>query len=233
MVVSDLASLAFRAQLRHWSSLLADGHERVGWKLAFGIEAIERVRGARPLLGYLTSASRLPDGGVYHAPSGYGGLRFEAEVAVHVAEQVDPEMDDSEIVAAADAIAAALEIVNLAQPEDGLVRVVENNVLHEAFVLGDPRPLTRPDVSVTAVSAVDGREARRTTVAPPLVAGLREAAALLNEHGEALEPGDWLMTGSMAQTECVPGTRSSVSISGLGELSVRIGESPHDPNGIG
>jgi hypothetical protein len=95
------------------------------------------------------------------------------------------------------------------------------------------RPLTRPDVSVTAVSAVDGQEARRTTVIPPLVAGLREAAPLLEEHGEALEPADWLIPGSIAQIECVPGTRASVSISGLGELSVRIAESPRDPNGIG
>src|SRR4051794_18313163 len=60
-----LAALAAQLELRR--ELLADGARHVGWKLAFGIDALEAVLGTRPGTGYLTSATQLADGALFSA----------------------------------------------------------------------------------------------------------------------------------------------------------------------
>src|SRR5436190_9930237 len=68
---------ALGRQLAAWRGGLASGAERVGWKLGMGDR--ERI-GAGPVIGYLTSASQLPPGGVY---GGSGGqLVADAEIAL-------------------------------------------------------------------------------------------------------------------------------------------------------
>jgi hypothetical protein len=52
---------------------------RVGWKIALGIPEVEELIGSEPVIGSLTTASRLEDGGTYR---GCGPLHADAEVVI-------------------------------------------------------------------------------------------------------------------------------------------------------
>jgi 2-keto-4-pentenoate hydratase len=217
---ADEAVAAFRAQLDRWRRILGQGAKRVGWKLAFGIDSIEAVQGDVPMLGHLTSRTELPNQGSFQG-GGATELGFDTELAIQVARRVEPEEEDRKLAAAVGAVAVALELVDLDAPQDDLVRVIENNVMHQAFVLGKPSP-PRITGELTAAALVDGREVERATKTPDLVAGIRHAARLLGSVGEALVPGDWILTGSLTQAPCGRRTTVSASIIGLDTVTMHI-----------
>lgn len=70
-----------RAQLARRDAALARGATHIGWKLAFGIPAIERATGGAPLVGYLTSATQLTPGSTFPVGAVGDGLRAETELA--------------------------------------------------------------------------------------------------------------------------------------------------------
>jgi 2-keto-4-pentenoate hydratase len=82
-------SLALRAQLSARRAELDSGAVRIGWKVGLHIAEVEEVMGSEPVLGYLTSATRLESGGTFHA-RGVRALRAESEVAVELGRDVRP-----------------------------------------------------------------------------------------------------------------------------------------------
>jgi 2-keto-4-pentenoate hydratase len=173
---------ATRALLRDWRAALDEGAQRVGWKLGYDFEEIEAVIGDGAVLGYLTSATLLEDGGRFDSSS-VRELRAETEVAVR----------------AGGGQAVALELVDVARPPDDLEGIVAGNVAHRAFVLGPERD---------AVGDYG-----------PVV---RTAAALLETAGERLEPGDWVLSGSITHDPVGPGDAATAAVDGLGTVSVTI-----------
>ena len=78
---------ALTVQLDAWRAALAGGAERVGWKLGMG----ERERiGAGPVIGHLTSATRLPSGAALDV-SELAAPYADAEVALVIGEDVAPD----------------------------------------------------------------------------------------------------------------------------------------------
>src|ERR671932_618645 len=118
---------ALRGQLDEQRRLLRAGHERIGWKVALGIGEVERLVGAHPVIGYLTSATELPSG-ARHSATGAAELCVDAELAVRIS-------GDGGI----SGYAAALELVDLRQGRGSVESVLRANVLHRAFVLGAAR----------------------------------------------------------------------------------------------
>ena len=80
---------ALTAQLGLWRVALAEGADRVGWKLGMGEG--ERI-GPGPVIGHLTSATQLEPGATYRA-RGAVDLRADAEVAIRLGADVDPNAD--------------------------------------------------------------------------------------------------------------------------------------------
>jgi 2-keto-4-pentenoate hydratase len=80
------------------------------------------VIGDAAVLGYLTSATLVEDGGTFDAGA-VRELRVETEVAVRVGGGQ----------------AVALELVDVARPPDDLEGIVAGNVAHRGFVLGPER----------------------------------------------------------------------------------------------
>ena len=177
---------AFDRQLERRAEALSAGAERVGWKL--GVGGRERI-GDGPVVGYLTSASRLESEQSY-AADGTAALYADAEVAL--------ELDEHGRSAG---YAPALEIVDL-EGSDDAEEIVADNVFHRAVAFGAFRSdWTGGEGSLL----VDDR----VRDAAPAAAGYERLVArlaeLLGAAGEGIEPGDMLITGSIVQVPVAAG----------------------------
>jgi 2-keto-4-pentenoate hydratase len=193
-------------QREGWRRALGGGAERVGWKIALGIGEVERQIGAQPVIGYLTSASRLPSGAA-HSAAGAAELCVDAELAV--------EIGDGGTISG---YAAALELVDLGQARGTLESVVAANVLHRAFVLGP----THADPARAARVYVEGALRKGGIANFDLEARLDAARHWLAAVGERLEPGDRVITGSIVQVPVEPGDDVVVDMAELGRLETPI-----------
>ena len=197
---------ALRGQLDERRRLLEAGHERVGWKVALGIEEVERLIGQRPVIGYLTSATLLASG-ARHSATGAEELCVDAELAVRIGRD-----------GVSSGYAASLELVDLRQGRGGVESVVRANVLHRAFVLGPARDepahaaRIRVGEAVRAEGEIDFDVEERVA----------STASWLSALGEQLRPGDWIITGSIVQVAVSPGDKVAVELGELDRLEVSI-----------
>jgi 2-oxo-3-hexenedioate decarboxylase len=209
-VIDERVAAGLRTQLEGWRAALERGAERVGWKIGLNIpEAQEPFGLAEPVIGHLSSATRLDDGGTYSAGDAES-LRLEPEVAV--------ELGPSGSVAG---LGAAIEIVDVGRPPGGLEGIVAGNVFHRAFVLGPSRPPSGERLD--AVVSVNGQR-REAAEAPTDFADVVDVVARhLEAVGERLEPGDRIIAGSLTpQTPLEPGDEAAVEIGPLGRLALTI-----------
>lgn len=194
-------------QLLEWRAELATGAERVGWKIGRGIVPGEEQ--LEPVIGHLTTATRLRRGGVY--PVGDAReLRVDAELAIEIGMAGEPIR-----------YGAALELVDVARPPEDFESIVAGNVWHRAFALGPlrrepPSEVVRAEIRVN--DEVAGTGERRLD--PDETARL--AAELLEAAGERLEPRDRIITGSIVQANVAPGDVVVAALGDLGEVGVRL-----------
>jgi len=203
---------ALGRQLDSWRAALGGGAERVGWKLGIGHR--ERI-GDGPVIGHLTSASRLPSGGELDV-SGLAAPHADAEVALLIGEDVAPHSDRASAAAAIAGYGTALELCDLG-PAGGPEDIVAANVFHRAFALGDldrPWPV-RPPLGRLLVDGQTRAEAVADADHAELV---RVVAALLGRMGERLRAGDCLITGSIVQMAVTPPSDVAAEIDGLGRV---------------
>lgn len=207
---------ALAVQLENWRATLAEGAERVGWKLGIG----DRERIGRELaIGHLTSATCLEAGGTYSAGSAVD-LRADAEIALHIGRDVDRRADLSVAQDAVSGFGAALELVDLGRPANDPEAVVATNVFHRAFVLG-PSQRELP-VGLEAALIVNG-ELRASASAPEDFSdSVYAVARALGALGERLQAGDRIITGSVVQVGVEPGDEVVADLGGLGRLQLLI-----------
>ena len=202
---------ALERQLESWRAALEGGAERVGWKIGLNIpEVQERLGLEEPVIGHLTSETRLEPGGTYSA-EGAEALRLEPEIAIEVGP-------DQSIAAAAPAI----ELVDVGRPPGGLDGIVAENVFHRAFAIGEASA-GAPAESVTATVAVNGEQRASAEAADDLTRVVDLVARLLHAAGERHEPGDRIIAGSLTpQVPDEPDDEVAVEVSGLGRVETRI-----------
>jgi 2-keto-4-pentenoate hydratase len=212
-VIDPRLESALAAQLADWRAALADGADRVGWKLGMG----DRERIGGPVIGHLTSASLLRDGSAYEASA--GDLRADAEVVVEMGRDLGADADEDEARAAIAGYGAALELVDLAEPPVEPEAIVAANVWHRAVVLaGGGETLT----------VVEGRlivngEVRASAAAPAdVVDRVLVVARLLGAMGERLQAGDRIITGSVVQVPLAPGDEVVADLGALGRARARV-----------
>jgi 2-keto-4-pentenoate hydratase len=208
---------ALAEQLGRRRTALDAGAERVGWKLGLG-EA-ERI-GQGPVVGHLTTATQLEPGAAYPAGDPVA-LRADAEVAIELGRDVDPDAGSDAVLAAIAAYGAALEVVDLGAPPHDPERIVAANVFHRAFALG---PLDRrwPAEGVEGRLFVDGELRASAAAGHELAALVRSVAAILGAIGERLQAGDRLIMGSVVQVPIAPGDRVTAELGSLGEVRLSI-----------
>jgi 2-keto-4-pentenoate hydratase len=210
------------AALAAWRRELAGGAERLGWKIGLNIPEVQKQLGIEePVIGYLTSATLVEDGGEYVAGEA-GALRAEPEVALELGAAVAPDADVDEARDAIAGLAPAIELVDVDRPPTTVEQIVAGNVFHRAVVLGPSRP-AMPAEGMRAVMRVDGEERESADAPDDFTDVVRLTARLLGAAGERLEAGDRIIAGSLtAQAAVEPGNEVSVEIGGLGSVRVRV-----------
>jgi len=205
-------------QLSFWRALLDAGNKRVGWKLGMG----ERERiGPGPVIGHLTTATQLQPGSIYR-PDG-AALHADAEVALELAHDVEPDADRDAAEAAIAGYGVGLELVDLGPMPGGAEGIVAGNVFHRAFALGRLQP-DWPDHPPMARLVV-GAQVRASALADEDYAELvRSVGAILGAMGERLKAGDHLITGSVVEVPRARGENVVADIGKLGEVGLEIAE---------
>jgi 2-keto-4-pentenoate hydratase len=220
------------AQLRGWRSRIEQGERRVGWKIAFNVPAVqERLGISAPVIGALSSDGELKPG-TSHSLAGGTTVGVEPEVAVHVSALVPAGESRERAARAIGALGAAIEVVDIDMPFEDLERLLARNVFQRAFMLG-PAHEERAGGALDQVLArvyKDGVErecARAADVLGDLANTVILVADLLAEAGEALEPGDVIITGSLTPIVWVEaGDRVEVDLGPLGRLEASFVAGP-------
>jgi len=180
---------------------------RVGWKLGIGDR--ERISD-QIAVGHLASATRLEPGDAYEPADGED-LHADAEVAVEIGP-------DGRIAA----YGAALELVDLRSPPDTPEDVVAANVFHRAVAFA-PTWGSLPSEGVEARLLVNGEVSDAGRAADDIEEKVAAAARILEAVGEALAPGDLVITGSVVQVAVAPGDRVEADLGELGRVGLGIG----------
>ena len=188
---------------------LEAGAQPRGWKLGFGAPAaMEKLGIDRPLVGFLTDRTLLPDGGTANV-GGWTKPMLEAEVAVRIGH-------DGQI----DGYATAIELADLDPPPEDAATILAGNIFHRHFLVGPVRKA--PGTSATL--SRDGEELARTDSPTALTGEYADLVETVREAaGGELQAGDVIITGSIfAPLQVEPGQAITVEVAPLGALTVRI-----------
>ncbi|HKX66874.1 MAG TPA: hypothetical protein VJN29_06595 [Intrasporangium sp.] len=190
-----------RQQIRR-RALLDSGAAHVGWKIGDGRR--ERI-GGQVVIGYLTSDSLHPDGGVIE--DAMEEPRAEVEVAVELGAPIKRSDRDRSIWSAIAGFRTALEICDIARPrgEDAAL-IVEENVFHNGLALGPAEPATPCGA---ASIYVNGGLIDAAPIERDFVGLLRWTAVLLHSLDLELVPGDVIITGGLVHVPVTHGELGS------------------------
>ena len=202
---------ATAAMLARRRSVLDAGAEPLGWKVGFNLPAIQGKLGIEaPLAGFLSSAGLLADGSTLDL--GGRPAVAEPEVAVEIG-------DDGR------SIAALLPALEVADPPDlswDVERILAGNIFHRAVAFG-PRVETTGDPGAARI-LVNGEERDQVPAGRTgahLEAMVAAVAARLEAAGEALAPGERIITGVLAPPPPVePGDTVRLELDALGAVGL-------------
>jgi 2-keto-4-pentenoate hydratase len=197
------------------AALLMTGAAHVGWKIGIGDR--ERIAG-QVVIGYLTSATLYADGQTIL--DSMGEPKAEVELAVELGSHVEPNDDDSAILAAIRTFRTALEVCDTARPRsDDAPLIVEENVFHHGLALGAGSP-TRPDGKASI--QINGIVVETASTERELAGLLRWTARLLQCLGERLSPGDVVITGGILHVPIRRGDHITAVLEGLDPVSLAL-----------
>jgi 2-keto-4-pentenoate hydratase len=200
-----------RAMLAMRARQLEEGATALGWKVGFNAPAVQAMFGLDgPVVGYLTNRTLVPDGATVDLAS-WVNPALEVEVAVRVGP--DGNLD---------VIAPALELVDLDLPFDDLEPILAQGLFHRGVVLGSEAPLALCAGLEVAVIDIDlGTELASAALAEDPAHTLEVTSRFLTQQGASLEPGQWVITGTIGPVVPLrPDLRLRVDFGRLGTLSL-------------
>ena len=201
------------AQLVRRREILAQGAEPIGWKIVFNIPEIQAKLGIyRPRAGFLTSDALLEDGATWSLGE-RGDVVVESEVAVELG-------DDGR------SIVALLPALELADPPDlslELEQILAGDIFNRAVAFGPRVETTEPGGARIVVNGEPQHEIEAARAGAQLDEMVGVVADRLAAAGEALQPGDRIITGVLAPPhKAAPGDRVRLEIDGLGALELEF-----------
>ena len=216
---------AYRIQDQVTALRLAAGERRAGWKLGYTSAVMRAQMGIEaPNFGPLTDAMLLGSPAVL--PAGALQPRIEPEIGLRLGRRLTAPCSVSDVLAACDAALACLEVVDSVWT--GYRFTLEDNTADGSsaawVVVGPSLPVS--DLAALPVAlSVDGQVVERGVGAAASghpAAGVVWLAEQLAARGQALEPGDLVITGGLTSARPLePGHRIGASF-GDGRYSVEI-----------
>jgi len=182
---------------------LSGGAVQAGWKAGFGTAAWrERFGVAAPLIGFLLDATRQqPDARISIA--GWATPLGEVEIALRLGQDVLGDATPEQALAAVDAIAPAIELVDLDPAPTDPSAVLAGNIFHRAWITGEfDTARAGGDLSglvghVTIMGTDLGPVTDLEAATGPAGEVLAEVARMAARHGRGLSAGDIVILGSI------------------------------------
>jgi len=217
-----------QVQLQKWKSKLDAGHQRVGWKIGFNAVADQaRMKLTCPIVGFLTSESVLESESIYTGKH-TSKLMVEAEVAILIGEDITTHPTKEQAAAAIKGFAPAIEIVDFARVPHDMRSILEDNIFHEAVIIGElSTQLHELNAADISASVQVNSETIQTGDASRYPKDMSEVvvcvASTLAKQGEFLQAGDWIIAGSITRpVEVTKDDQVDVLLAPLGSLQVDI-----------
>jgi 2-keto-4-pentenoate hydratase len=193
----------------------AEGAVVVGHKIGLTSLAMQELLGVdQPDFGYLTAAM-VSESGCTLSAGDFLAPRAEAEIAFRFARPLaGPDLDVADVLAAVDAVAPAIEVIDsrIADWRLTIADTVADNASSGHVVLGAWQPLGALDLAaVEAELTVAGPGGRHEAVhgrgdavlGHPATAVAWLARALHEYGGDAIAPGEIVLSGAMARAVVV------------------------------
>ncbi len=216
-----------RVQSQALAHAIAQGDTLRGWKLGLGAPAArQQFRLDAPLMGFLLAENFIPGGATVNL-NGWTRPMLEAEIAVHLASTVSPDLSDRDLLACVAGIGPAIELLDIDAPGDDVAAIVAGNIFQRRVVAGPITPGWSDDgvrgfaTAIIIDGVVVQSASDPTKLTGGIIQNLRHAAAYLAAFDHKLRPGDVLIAGSI--TPAVPvraNQHVAVRIEGLGSLEV-------------
>jgi 2-oxo-3-hexenedioate decarboxylase len=221
---------AYQIQQASIEKRVARGERRVGIKMGFTSRSKMIQMGLHDVIwGRLTSAMQVEDGGRTSFAK-YVHPRAEPEIAFVLKKALDGNVTAVEALAAVEAIAPAIEIIDSRYREFkfSLPDVIADNASSSGFVIG-PWHDPHQDFSNLGITlSLDGRVVQIGSTAAILGHPLRSlvaAARLSAAAGEPLQAGWVVMAGGATAAEWIkPGQYVSVDMERMGSAGFHVGE---------
>jgi len=231
LIGRDDLPAAYAVQERLTKARLATGATVVGRKIGLTSAAVQQQMGVdQPDFGVLFSDMAYADGETVPVKR-FLQPRAEAEVAFVLAEDlVEGDLGLDQIRGAIDHAVAAIEICDsrIAGWDISFGDTVADNASAGAYVLGTRRlalDAVEPkavDMRMTVMGAEDSVGTGAACLGDPLLA-VQWLARQAREFGQPLRAGQIILSGALGPMRPVaPGAEVVVTISGLGEVSVRF-----------
>lgn len=207
------------------AAALYDGARRLGWKVGMNAPAAQQAFGLdAPVAAMLTDATLLADGATVSL-DGWETPIVEAEIAARLGRDVPGDATREEAMAAVDALAPAIELVDLGAARPGVGDILAGSIFHRGVLLGawdeGRAGLDLDGVRVT----VRGCENDVADADPQAVADLgetlRHTAWFVAAAGDGLRAGDVVILGAMVPVaRAEPGQRVTLDLGPLGTVGV-------------
>ncbi len=213
---------------------LAEGRKRIGWKIGLTSRAMQSQLGIdTPDSGVLLDDMLFAHGATIPATR-FIQPRVEAEIAFLLAAPLAGEVTRDEVLAATEAVAPALEILDTrirrSDPATGATRTiidtVADNAANGGLVLGEARHAPRAhDLRWTGAIVTRNGTVEETGLGAGVlddpVQGIVWLARRLARFGERLSPGDIVLSGSFIRAiEAPPGSRFHADFGPFGAVTV-------------
>lgn len=172
---------------------------RLGWKVGINVPEVQRQVGlAHALVGWL-DGERCYGTGDSVPLSASAKVHAEVELCVRLIREVDAHADRAAALAAVDAVAPAIELVDYAIPVQDLAGVIRSSMFHFGTVLGSWQP-PRADIAIAADVALRVGEVQAAPARAELVPGhlgdlVLFVAQQLAAAGRQLQAGDVILSG--------------------------------------
>jgi 2-keto-4-pentenoate hydratase len=225
----DRLEPGLQAQAGLLQAARAQGATQLGWKAGFGTTAARATFGLdAPLVGFLLDASRRPHDA--RIPIGdWTDPRGEAELAMRFGVDVPGDATPEEVLAAIDAVAPAIELVDLSPPPTDPVEALTCNLYHRHWITGDFDParaggdLTGLVGHVTIMGSTSDPVTDLEALTGDAGAILAEVARMAALQGRGLLAGDVVILGSIVPPAPIAaGGTVRFSLSGHPPLEVTL-----------
>lgn len=213
---------------------IARGERLSGRKLGFTSEAKMAQMGVSELIvGFLTDAMEIPNGGTLSL-TGLVHPRVEPEIAFRIRSSIGPASTPAEFLAAVDAVAPALEIIDSRYRDFrfSLPDVVADNTSACRYVVGEWSPFTAELAARAVALYVDGAsvaEGSTSAILGDPLLTLPRMLAMSAKYAFTIPAGSTILAGAAtAAVALTAGTHVSAEVEGLGSVSLIVQGQKHD-----